>query len=74
MLTESQFREIADTLHCLAAELQDIVKELKKVNEGRTPKQVFTVRTPIGGFGGACGGVNNQHNFERSDHSGPSIA
>lgn len=67
MLTESQFREIADLL-------RDIVNELKKANENRIPKQVFTVRTPIGGFGGACSGVNNQHSFERSDHSGPSIA
>lgn len=67
MLTESQFREIADSL-------RDIVNELKKMNQNVIPKQVFTVKTPVGGFGGAVGGVSNQYNFERSDHSGPSIS
>lgn len=73
MLTESQFREIADSL-------RDIVNELKKANEQpRTPQPVYPVPNlhevdikhhlrDLGFF------ERNNHNFERSDHSGPTIA
>ncbi len=64
MLTESQFREIADSL-------RDIVDELKKANEVHKPLTMKFSGHP-GAFVG--GGSSNQHNFERSDHSGPSIA
>lgn len=81
MLTESQFREIADSL-------RDIVSELKKANEGRTGKHHMFVMNGVQlGAGGAGGGGSsttvtggaggqggNWHHFERSDHSGPSIA
>lgn len=73
MLTESQFREIADSL-------RDIVNELKRANEQpKKPQPVFNVRNlhevgikrhlaDLGFF------ERNNHNFERSDHSGPSIS
>lgn len=64
MLTEGQFREIADSL-------QEIVTELKKANEVHKPLAMTFSGRP-GVFVG--GGGSNQHNFERSDHSGPSIA
>lgn len=64
MLTESQFREIADSL-------RDIVNELKKANEVHKSLTMNFSGKP-GVFVG--GGGSNQHNFERSDHSGPSIA
>lgn len=63
MLTEAQFREIANSL-------QEIVTELKKMNGVHKPPPTFSVRPGV--F--AVGGAGNRHNFERSDHSGPSIA
>ncbi|SLG47245.1 Uncharacterised protein [Mycobacteroides abscessus subsp. abscessus] len=63
MLTESQFREIADSL-------RDIVNELKKMNEVTKP---LTMK--FSGQPGVSGGAgSNPHTFERSDHSGPSIS
>lgn len=71
MLTEAQFREIADSL-------RDIVSELKRANEQpKKPQPVYEVPNPhvadiqrhLQGFY-----QMNNHNFERSDHSGPSIA
>lgn len=72
MLTESQFREIADSL-------RDIVNELKKMNEQpkTPPRPVYRVpnlheaRRTLADLEVQ---KNNQHNFERSDHSGPSIS
>ncbi len=73
MLTESQFREIADSL-------RDIVNELKKANEqSKTPQPVYPIPNlhevdikhllrDLGFF------ERNNYNFERSDHSGPSIS
>lgn len=73
MLTESQFREIADSL-------RDIVNELKKANEQpNTPQPVYSVPNlhevdiknhlrDLRFF------ERNNHNFERSDHSGPTIS
>lgn len=73
MLTESQFREIADSL-------RDIVNELKRANEQpKAPQPVYRVHNShevdikrhladLGFY------ERNNHNFERSDHSGPSIA
>lgn len=64
MLTESQFREIADSL-------RDIVNELKKMNQVHKPLTMTFPGRPMVYPGGAG---SNQHNFERSDHSGPSIS
>lgn len=73
MLTEAQFREIANSL-------QEIVTELKKMNEQPKPPQpVFHVRnSPESAIRQHLQDLGyyqrNNHNFERSDHSGPSIS
>lgn len=65
MLTESQFREIADSLG-------DIVNELKKMNEAHPAVKQITIKGALAGSTG--GDIRNMYNFERSDHSGPSIS
>lgn len=73
MLAESQFREIADTL-------REIVNELKRANEQpKKPQPVYEVpNSHVSDIQRHLRDLGfyqmNNHNFERSDHSGPTIA
>ncbi len=61
MLTEAQFREIADSI-------QNIVVELKKMNE----QPMYTITASPPKFSLTESNILNE--YEKEHHSGPSIA